>query len=471
MRFYIFIVILLYSVQSFSQDWEMVSEGFSQVINCMYEDPVSDELFIGGQFRYIGADHFGGLTSYNGAALQNYGCAYGCGDTDNAGVTGPFSIVSYHDTLYLTGIARTGLIWDSLFNDIPDTKGVIRYAGGEFSAMDVSFANEDYSTNHMRIFNVDDTLYVTANHMGNVAGFSGYGAAMYDGYEWSPFFIPSCNELVSTTDLIKYDGDLYISGSFNGCEYPTNDIMMWNGEEWEVVGNPIATGTAAGIRHMVVFQDELYVCGLFFRNSGNAGECIMKWNGEEWSDLGSGLGASGLNTVDEMVILNNELYICGRFTEAGGIPAHNLAKWDGNQWCAIEHEFTSLYIRQMGVYNDELYVYAKTEDNISRLWKWTGTATTCSEEFNSINEQTEPESLTLCPNPASDHLTITLPKQFYGLGTISITDGVGRMVQEFTQEIEAGGQMTIATLNLPVGLYTLKFRHEEGVYAVRFVKE
>ncbi|MFK7755597.1 MAG: T9SS type A sorting domain-containing protein [Flavobacteriales bacterium] len=455
-----------------SQDWELVSEEFDASRKLLYHDPVSDHLFIGGSYGYLGPDHVGGIVSYDGFQFHQYGCAYDCEEPFNGSVNGTIGMTSFRDTLYLNGIRLTGQAWDSLFNQIPNTKGVIRYAGNEFSALDVSFENNNNITNNMNVFNVDDTLYVTADHLGNVAGFEGFGAAKYDGFEWSPFYIPSCGDFIAVTDLVKYQSTLYISGEFYSCEgIIANDIMSWNGEEWQVLGTAVFSSVAAAITNMEIYQDELYVSGPFFRTSGNEGECIMKWNGEEWSDLGSGLTANGLNIIEDMVIVNDELYISGRFEEVGGIPAHNLAKWDGNQWCAISHDFTNTYITSVGVYQDEFYVYASTEDYSNRLWKWTGTATTCSEEFNSISEQNKPSSLTLYPNPASDLLTITLPKQLHGLGTISITDGLGRTVEEFNQEIEAGSQMTIATLNLPKGLYTLKFRHEEGVYAARFVKE
>jgi len=151
-----------------------------------------------------------------------------------------------------------------------------------------------------------------------------------------------------------------------------------------------------------------------------------------------------------------------------------VAKWDGNQWCSVGSQFyVSQYPQKFGIYQDELYISAREMPGayMLKLYKWNGTVDSCSEEFNTVNELSPKGSISLYPNPASDLLTITLPQQLHGSGTISITDGFGRTVEEFNQEIESGSQMTIATLNLSIGLYTLKFRHEEGVYAARFVKE
>ncbi|MFK7755599.1 MAG: T9SS type A sorting domain-containing protein [Flavobacteriales bacterium] len=422
------IAILAFSLSSVfcqAQDWEMVSEEFSQAVNQLFHDPGSDLFFIGGAFGYLGDEHVGGIVSYDGEEYYTYGCGYDCSEPFTDIVSGAFSAMcSLRDTLYLKGISTTSIFSiDSMFNNTPNTLVVMRFVNDEFSSMDISFENNELSSNIMSTYSIDEDLYVFATHSGTVAGFEGFGGAKYSGFEWTPYEVPGCEELSGVGGLINYEDHLYICGSFVSCpgEQPVNDIM--------------------------------------------------RWNGEEWSDLGTGLGVFGLNNVNDMVIMNSELYVSGRFEEVGGIPAHNLAKWDGNQWCAIEHDFTNTYIRTIGVYQNELYVYASTEEFSSRLWKWTGTAETCSEEFNSISEQREPESLTLYPNPASDLLTITLPKQFDGSGTISITDGLGRTVEEFTEEIQAGSQITIATLNLPIGLYTLKFRHEEGVYAARFVKE
>ncbi|MFK7755598.1 MAG: T9SS type A sorting domain-containing protein [Flavobacteriales bacterium] len=472
------IAILAFSLSSVfcqAQDWEMVSEEFSQVVQRLYHDPASDLFFITGAFGYLGNEQVGGIVTYNGEEYTSYGCGYDCNEPFSDYVLGPRTpICTLRDTLYMSGIQVTNTFYiDTLFNNIPDTRGVMRYANGEFSSMDVSFQNNELGSNIMTQYVIEDSLYVFANHRGLIADFEGFGGAAYKNYEWVPFEQPGCGEESAVAGILSYNDELYIIGSFASCpgEAPMNEILKWNGEEWIIVGPPLVSPYSGAARQMLKYQEELYVRGPFFRSNGNAGECIMKWNGEEWSDLGTGLGAFGLNNVNNMVIMNSELYVSGRFEEVGGIPAHNLAKWDGNQWCALEHDFTNTYIRTIGVYQNELYVYASTEEYSRRLWKWTGTAETCSEEFNSISEQNKPSSLTLYPNPASDLLTITLPKQLHGSGTISITDGLGRTVEEFTEEIQAGSQITIATLNLPIGLYTLKFRHEEGVYAARFVKE
>jgi len=478
MRIIILALILITGHTGLTQNWEMVSEQFSARPIVFFEDSINNRLLIGGQFGFIGEEAFGGFASFNGETFSNHGCAYDCALPLSEMIPASgVSITSFQDTIYMNAISfNWAAVTDTLFNNLPNSKGVVRMVNGEFETMDVSFTNNDVELNSMRVFGLNNSLYVTANHFQNVAGMSGYGGAKYNGINWEPFQLPGCGNSSAdgVTGLVSFQDDLYISGSFSSCngEFEVNHIMKQVNDSWEYVGDPISSIYSGAVREMFVFQDELYVCGPFHRYEGNnAGECIMKWNGEEWTDLGSGLTENGLNTIDHMVILNDELYVCGRFTEVGGVPAHNLAKWDGNQWCAIQHDFTNNYIRHMGVFQNELYVFANTEEYSSRLWKWTGQSETCSAEFNSITEPVSKNQLRAFPNPVSEKLEIELSSNLSGAISTEVYNSLGVKVSKYNIISNQDNKLEINVSDLPKGFYTLVIKQEETAFTAKFIKE
>ncbi len=464
-------LLILGSEQTFAQNWIPVSEEFSQQIVIMYHDPVSDHLFIGGQFGYLGSDHVGGIVSFDGSDFYDYGCAYDCEEPYTELVAGASGMASFNDVLYLKGVSWADNSWDSLFNKLPNTNGMIKYENNEFSGLDVPFESGEFGSNIVIDFVVDDTLYVLANHFGNVAGFEGYGGAKYDGDQWYPFALPHCCGEDSYTDLLKYNGELYISGNFApvfGDPLPS-DIAKLVNEEWVFLGEGIAGAGSTSISGMEIYQDDLYAFGSFQRDAGNAGEGIMKWNGEEWSDLGSGI-IDG--TVTDAVVFQDELFICGDFDEVEGILTQGVAKWNGNQWCDVGSNFYTSFISQkLAVYHDELYISSREEIGNVSLYKWNGEISTCSTEFNSVSEVDAFNNLSIYPNPSNEQLTVHLPKTLSGTSTLIIYDSLGKKVSKLTEFLNAENQIEIALTNLPSGLYSLQLRHEEVIGFTKFIKE
>jgi hypothetical protein len=77
-------------------------------------------------------------------------------------------------------------------------------------------------------------------------------------------------------------------------------------------------------------------------------------------------GTSGTN-VNSLCIYNNELYVGGLFTSFGGIIAHGIARWNGSNWSSVGvGNFLQSPVSDILVYNGNLYFTA------GKLYKWDG---------------------------------------------------------------------------------------------------
>jgi hypothetical protein len=128
--------------------------------------------------------------------------------------------------------------------------------------------------------------------------------------------------------------NLYVGGSFNVNEGPSNAIAKWNttSSAWEY---PFGSGMTIGYSvYSLAFDsnDNLYAGGFFFSANGVTANHIAKWNGTQFSALGSGTN----NTVRALAVdSSGNLYIGGDFTTANGVTVNRIAKWNGTQFSAL----------------------------------------------------------------------------------------------------------------------------------------
>ncbi len=456
MRSVVAMILCFCCLNAGAQSWVPATGSFSFTITKMVEDTLQNLMYVCGHFGYYEDEHVGGFVSFDGEVVQGYGCGFDCDEPITEMISGPADMNLYHDTLYISGPWDES--YDTLLNNIPLTHGFAKFFGGQwFPISEESSSNTIYA-----IQEVDDTLYVAGSSGNPIVGIEGFGGVRYNGINWTTWLIPGDFDNF-INGIAKYQNQLYVAGNISGSGC-LGDIQKWNGSNWECLGTGIMGSNGfSSVSDLLIYQNDLYVCGTFNRNAGNPGEGIMKWNGSEWSDVGYGL-TNG--EVHDMEVHNSELYVCGHFDEIGNIPADNFAKWDGHRWCALDAHFGNNYNRKLAFYNDTLYVVATTDSCANCLFKWNATVDTCSVDFNAVNEFQTSSKFSLYPNPIRESVTFESDLRML---SIEIFDMTGRKINGVQ------GNSTKQVINaetLAKGCYYSLVRFENGAKSTRkFMKE
>ena len=368
-----------------------------------------------------------------------------------------YTAIRYGDTLLVGG----GL---TEVDGVPVT-GVAAYHGGTWHSF--GDFNSDYVIRRLKI--LDDELYAVGSFAvadGTVCN----GVAKRQGGRWV-----NVGELAYLglndphfTDVIKYQGDLYVSGVVRLAPNGETGIIKYDGQTWTAPGGGILGGFAGG-RTMAVYQGELYLGGSIDLNAGNAGHMIMRWNGSEWNSVGGHLRDQYNSTAGParcLALLNygDKLLAAGGFQYAGGVPAQCFAIWDGSRWCGTGDSFTGgLECEALEVFADTLYMASGrivNGDTVNRLVKWVEgpiEGTFCSSPVN-VAEVALPITPSVYPNPGNGLFTLSAP----GLAKTRyrIVDPLGRVVSQGLLGPQGATQLDLE--HAAAGLYNVILEPAKG---------
>ena len=257
----------------------------------------------------------------------------------------PYTIVNYHDTLYLGG-------------DFTGVNGLI-LPKAACMADGVWQSCGSFNDRVSKFKVIDDELYAVGP-FSMINGLPCQGVAKRVGNGWECVGELNCSACL-VADIIRYQDRLVISGSIAFGSNPYHHIMQYMNGSWVPVGPGGIYGGLSGGGQLAVFQGELYVGGLIPLSAGNAGFAIQKWNGSAWSQVGEGVqdetgGAVENIKVKDLLVHDGKLYVCGGFTYAGHVYAPRIATWDGIEWCSIGGDFGENEVTAMAFYNDTLYI-------------------------------------------------------------------------------------------------------------------
>jgi hypothetical protein len=189
-----------------------------------------------------------------------------------------------------------------------------------------------------------------------------YELHRFDGGEWTTmcqFFTSEGAEILALT---HYRGELYLAGSFYHLnrQPQTSGIARWTGKQWESVGGglleqkPNCAADYREVKTMEVFQDQLFVGGIFNDIGPLKTSALARWDGHQWHTVDDGLGK--LSEVHDLATYNNDLLIGGFFYKNTGQDAVHLLKWNGDSLSTFSQAPLNGAVHAINIYNNQLYI-------------------------------------------------------------------------------------------------------------------
>ncbi len=442
--FRLFLLVFICSYNSaLAQNWLPVGDGFNREPKNLFVEPLQNKLYAIGNFDSSGATPLPYAAILDGTKWDSIPFLNG-NYLD-------WNIVSYKSKIYFTSVGSLILQWDGLSLD---TLGVTKYTDGGAGHTEVLYVYE----NELIILGEFDSI--NGMYANNMVAWNGSDWRVFDTTVWVGGYF---------NNLMEYQGDLYMTGQMFKWDGSIKQIARWDGSVWHSVGNGIVGGFS-GAGTMAVYQGDLYFGGVFNTAQGNPGNAVARWDGNQWKDASPGMTSQNAIIFD-LEVYDGYLYACGQFTTMGGYPISSIARWDGQQWCGLIQEFEpwGASVLAMAVYNNELYIggnfVSLDGDTVNRIAKWVGgnLTTICTEPIGI--QETALSLLTLHPNPATTHITITgvAPNT-----TATITNLHG---QEVLQSAIRNPQSEISVEALPAGLYFFIVESRQERKVLRFVKQ
>jgi hypothetical protein len=404
-----------------AQNWQSVG-NFNMYPTSIFADSTSGLLFAGGYFTEINNIQRWGIATWNNSNWDSLGLGI-----DNDSISTPGTTKGFlHDANYLYAIGsfrRAGTV---------NTNGIARWNGASWDSVPGCKIASNQEVNDIIKFNGD--IYICGN-FDSVGSLPAHGLAMWNGSSW---ITVGGNYDFATLGFINrvrfYHGNLYVSGNFPDNNGNTCRLAKWDGFNWYFMTSAVQ-GSIAAIQDMEVFQDKLYVAGLYFQSSGNVANCLQTWNDTTWSGVGGSVQilANQNPTIRDLCVHNNLLYCCGNFEKIGGVLCNAISIWNGTDWCGLGSTFNGGGVNQIEFYNDTMYVIGgfTSIDQVSATYvaKWLGGnyIDTCGHLTTSIEEIYQSVDVQLWPNPTSESLHFKL----YETGTqhlIIVHDSFGREI-------------------------------------------
>src|SRR5690606_13194782 len=122
------------------------------------------------------------------------------------------------------------------------------------------------------------------------------------------------------TDIEFYKGRGYVGGNwYNPSRPDLMDLMMHDGSSWKPVGFFGGDGMG-GVNRLLTWRDTLYVAGMFLESPIIPGNNIAAWDGQQWHRLQQGVrsNSTGGGGISAMTIYNDELWVGGMFYIVNG---------------------------------------------------------------------------------------------------------------------------------------------------------
>ncbi len=211
---------------------------------------------------------------------------------------------------------------------------------------------------------ISNKLYAVGGFI-SIGGKKCYGVASWDGQNWDSLGsgikeFPNFDGIQNVSDIVRFNNEIYICGAFYKCGGKNiNGIARWNGTEWNNVGgilNYTNLSTLPSGAKMEVYQNELYFVGSFTSIGSVNSNGIAKWDGQTWTDLSQNFPNDCYLNLFDLLHFNNEFYVGGN-TNCSTSPEERLLKKVGNSWVSVGPGFNiDATINRLTIFQNQLYI-------------------------------------------------------------------------------------------------------------------
>jgi len=421
-------------------------------------DSVHDKLIVSSKYlKYANGKKVRGICSWNGVQWDSLG----------GGINTHNNLTNEPNGTVLGGVHFNGkLLVGGVFESIGgvNATSLAAWNNAEWDSLPTrAFKFLDYGGFVYCFTNYNNKLYIGGS-FDTIQGYPANGLTIFDGGQFQPIQLPLKKE-ATIIDMKVYNNELYISGVFSHSTITGNhDILRYDGNEWSTVGGGVK-GNFSSIASMAVYNNFLFVAGYFEKTSGNSGNLIMKWDGNNWHDAGWG-DVYQNSGIYKLLVHNNKLFAFGSFNAAGNYPASKIAVLDGNNWCALQDSING-NILSSAIYRDTIYIagsFININGDTSKKWiaklsneNLYRSCTPINVPFNSYNNHT----YSIFPNPTNDLINVTLSEEVKPKSTlVKIIDMFGKEVKS---AVLSENKKQISLSGISAGCYILEIKHTSGL--------
>ena len=273
-------------------------------------------LYVSGGFDFAGTDSVNGFAAYDGSTWNAIKGNHG----------GGFSSMVANDSLMYVAGGRSV----SIFN------GTSFVNGQCFLCVDEVFCNEQIAYCHnLAIYDNSVAIggnFLDTNNLGGIAMPNSYYpftgpdislGLLGPGKSWSIL-----NHNDANYSLLADSNLLYVGLN--------NTVSVYNGSYWTQIGGNLLDASGNGYVYSLCKYNGNIIAGGEFTGIGSASaNNIMELNNGNWATMGTGIkcdsvsfgGYAEESHVAVMVVYNDTLYVAGLFNNAGELPANNIARW------------------------------------------------------------------------------------------------------------------------------------------------
>ncbi|HEY1044856.1 MAG TPA: hypothetical protein VGF79_00360, partial [Bacteroidia bacterium] len=149
--------------------------------------------------------------------------------------------------------------------------------------------------------------------------------SVYDGKIWVKLPVLVLNKAAEITDIKKYKGEIYVSGSFTmGI---VSSLVKFNGSNWEGLGEFKRSGNlAATVSSIEVFDSHLIIGGNFIQLGNDTMPYLIKYDGNKTAKVFDCKACEPDNSVVDIESNDSIIVFAGTFTKINGYKSKYLYK-------------------------------------------------------------------------------------------------------------------------------------------------